>query len=64
MEKISLLLLFAKKTLIGTAIAGILGLGGISNFFNINKTENGENDKEYKYIGLNPKRGDLPPDQR
>lgn len=40
MEKISLLLLLVKKTLIGTVIAGILGFGSISEFFSERPNDN------------------------
>jgi hypothetical protein len=42
MEKISLLLLVVKKTLIGTAIVSLLGFCGLSNFFDtcINEKDN------------------------
>ncbi|HYG40111.1 MAG TPA: hypothetical protein VD908_15895 [Cytophagales bacterium] len=56
MEKISLLLLFAKKTLIGTAIAGILGLGGGVSFFDNVANEEQKSDTIEKRGSLNPTR--------
>lgn len=50
MEKISLLLLFAKKTLIGSVIAGILGMGSIDSlFFN----GSNQNDKKTEKLERN-----------
>jgi hypothetical protein len=61
MEKISLLLLVVKKSLIGTAIVSALGFCGISNFFDtsINEKENNKVEKTVK--GELPRRGSVPP---